>query len=338
VYTLFTYAGTLTDNGITIGTVPDTNLAYAIDIGTAGQVKLNVQPAPATIHVEAAILQNAAGNPAPTSTVAVLVADTGGNGFTDPQSNFPLALGAWWGADDKVVGVWDLRGSFDCLGEDGALCEETTVAHTNGIAAGQRVQLYWFPSLTLAAGTLGITSYGKYTDTNNPPLDLSDPWQIPGSGAAITLRFYTASIGGANPQTAGRATLTTTAGTTPFEDWQLQYFGSTNNPAAAPGADPDGDGQDNMAEFVAGTVPTNSASSFRIRSIVPEANNLRITWSMGPGRTNAVQFTPGATGGYATNFGDVFIVTNTVGTITNYLHLGAVTNAAAGYYRVRIVP
>ncbi len=337
-YTLFTYGGTLTVNGVTIGTVPNTNLAYTIDTSAAGQVKLNVQTAPAILNIEAAILQDAAGNPAPTSAVAVLVADTTGNGFTAPQSNFALSLGAAWGADDRVVGLWDLRHSFACIGDNGALCEQTTVALANGIAPGQRVQLYWFPSLTLAAGTLGITSYGKYSDTNNPTLDASDPWQIPAGGATVTLRFYTAAIGGSNPDTAGRATLTTTAGTTPFEDWQAQYFGSTNNPAAAPGADPDGDGQNNLAEFLAGTVPTNSASSFCIQSIVPEAGDLRITWTMGPGRTNALQFSPGVAGGYSTNFSDIFVVTNTVGTLTNFLHLGAATNSAAGYYRVRIVP
>jgi hypothetical protein len=47
----------------------------------------------------------------------------------------------------------------------------------------------------------------------------------------------------------------------------VQYFGNTNNAAAAAGADPDGDGQNNQAEFLSGTVPTNGASSFRIQSI-----------------------------------------------------------------------
>lgn len=46
--------------------------------------------------------------------------------------------------------------------------------------------------------------------------------------------------------------------------WQVQYFG-LDNPAAAPGADPDGDGQNNLFEFVAGVVPINAASVFRFR-------------------------------------------------------------------------
>ena len=35
---------------------------------------------------------------------------------------------------------------------------------------GHKLQLYWFPSLTLASNTVGTTYYGNYTDTNGPPL------------------------------------------------------------------------------------------------------------------------------------------------------------------------
>ena len=34
----------------------------------------------------------------------------------------------------------------------------------------------------------------------------------------------------------------------------------------------------------------------------------------------------------------VFIVTNTTGTVTNYLDIGVATNVPARYYRVRLVP
>jgi PKD repeat protein len=125
---------------------------------------------------------------------------------------------------------------------------------------------------------------------------------------------------------------------TTFQAWQIQFFGTTNSPAGA-NADPDGDGQNNLAEFLTGTDPTNSASAFRITSIVREGNDLRIIWSMGPAHTNALQFTPGASNNYATNnFSDIFTVTNTVGNVTNYLDVGAATNTPAGYYRIRLVP
>ena len=41
---------------------------------------------------------------------------------------------------------------------------------------------------------------------------------------------------------------------------------------------------------------------------------------------------------YTNNFTDIFTVTNTVGTVTNYLDTGATTNFPSRYYRVRLVP
>ena len=48
------------------------------------------------------------------------------------------------------------------------------------------------------------------------------------------------------------------------DDWQVQYFGQ-DNPLAAPGLDPDGDGGTNAFEFTAGLIPTDPASVFRLR-------------------------------------------------------------------------
>jgi PKD repeat protein len=125
---------------------------------------------------------------------------------------------------------------------------------------------------------------------------------------------------------------------TPFQTWQVQYFGSIDNPAAAGNVDADGDGQNNLAEFLAGTDPTNSVSALRITSIVRAGSDLRVTWSTGIGKTNSLQFTTGTAGGsYSNNFADLFIVTNTTDTVTNYLDLGA-TSGATRYYRVLLVP
>jgi T5SS/PEP-CTERM-associated repeat protein len=82
-------------------------------------------------------------------------------------------------------------------------------------------------------------------------------------------------------------------------------------------------------------------NAFRIVSVAPESNNIRVTWMMGPGATNALQVTSGAAGSYNTNgFTDLFVVTNnpTAGAVTNYLDVGAATKDLARYYRVRLVP
>jgi hypothetical protein len=132
------------------------------------------------------------------------------------------------------------------------------------------------------------------------------------------------------------------AGATPlsaFQSWQTNYFGCTTCPQAAAAADPDGDGMNNQQEFLAGTDPTNSASAFRITSIALENGDVRVTWMTGVGKTNALQFTGAdVDGGYTNNFTDIFTVTNTIGTVTNYLDVGAATNAPARYYRVRLAP
>ena len=127
---------------------------------------------------------------------------------------------------------------------------------------------------------------------------------------------------------------------TAFQSWQVLYFGDTSNPAAAPDVDPDGDGFTNLQEFQAGTDPTNSASAFRITAIAQVDTNVLVTWTMGSGKTNALQRTAGEPdGSFSTNnFTDIFTVTNTVGTVTNYLDVGAATNFPSRFYRVRLVP
>jgi uncharacterized repeat protein (TIGR03806 family) len=47
-----------------------------------------------------------------------------------------------------------------------------------------------------------------------------------------------------------------------FAQWQLYYFGSNIDPNAAPDADPDEDGQNNLEEYLAVTNPTSAASAF----------------------------------------------------------------------------
>ena len=95
----------------------------------------------------------------------------------------------------------------------------------------------------------------------------------------------------------------------------------------------------NWAEFLAGTDPTSSASVLRISAVARQGNDLRITWTMGSGKTNALQLSLGdGNGNYSNNFTDLFTVTNTVGTVTNYLDVGGATNTPGRFYRVRLVP
>jgi PKD repeat protein len=129
---------------------------------------------------------------------------------------------------------------------------------------------------------------------------------------------------------------------TAFQAWQIQYFGSTTNPAAAANADPDGDGLSNLAEFLSGTDPTNSASGLHITYVTPSGSDVVVTWATAGGTTNVVQSTAGdGNGGYSTNFTDLsglIIITGSGDTSTNYTDVGGATNSPARYYRVRLAP
>jgi len=106
-------------------------------------------------------------------------------------------------------------------------------------------------------------------------------------------------------------------------------------------ADNDGDGMSNLQEYLANTDPNNAASYFHIISATrTNTTNLLISWMTGPGRTNALQATSGdGHGGYDTNsFTTICTITNTTGTTTNFLDIGAATNAPARYYRVSVLP
>jgi subtilisin-like proprotein convertase family protein len=83
-----------------------------------------------------------------------------------------------------------------------------------------------------------------------------------------------------------------------------------------------------------------SSSPFRITSILKSNNDILINWTTGIGQTNALQATAGTgNGSYSTdNFANIFIVTNTVTTSTNYTEVGAATNVPSRFYRVRLLP
>ncbi|MBS0657491.1 MAG: hypothetical protein JSR82_04495 [Verrucomicrobia bacterium] len=74
--------------------------------------------------------------------------------------------------------------------------------------------------------------------------------------------------------------------------WQVQYFG-LNNPQAGPTVDVDGDGQNNLFEYTAGTVPNQAGSRFALRdeAVPGQPTQKRIIFSPRlTDRTYVVQF------------------------------------------------
>lgn len=78
------------------------------------------------------------------------------------------------------------------------------------------------------------------------------------------------------------------------DSWQVQYFGQPPNSKAAPTADPDGDGENNLFEFTAGLIPTDPNSHFilSVTDVAGQSSQRRIVFQpIVGGRTYTVQFT-----------------------------------------------
>jgi PKD repeat protein len=194
-----------------------------------------------------------------------------------------------------------------------------------------------------------------FTDTSTGSTPLSLAWNLGDSTTTNTTGG--ASVG--HTYAAGTYTVTLTASNsvgvstlvsnnlihviTGFQAWQQQYFNCTNCPEADAAADPDGDGQNNQAEFLVGTDPTSSASGLIITSMTQQGSDVVITWKTAGGHTNVVQATAGdGSGGYSTNgFADIsgsIVISGSGDAMTNFTDSGGTTNSPSRYYRVLLVP
>ncbi len=181
-----------------------------------------------------------------------------------------------------------------------------------------------------ANGTYTLFTYGGTLTYNGVVIGTRPDWSL----------SYTIDT-----NTAGLVKLSVTNGviSDPFVLWQFQYFGCTNCPQAATSADPDGDGQNNLAEYLAGTNPTNNMSTLRIVSLVRQGNDINVTWTTAGGKTNALQVAiPGPGGSYSTNFVDLttpphILTVGTADITTNFVDVGGATNTPSRFYRVRLV-
>ncbi len=116
--------------------------------------------------------------------------------------------------------------------------------------------------------------------------------------------------------------------------WQVDFFGE-NNLSASPANDPDGDGQNNLFEYTAGTAPTNALSKFNftIAPVAGQPSRKDIVFSPRfPSRTYAVQFRNALDGaGFSPLTGSALSDNGTERTVTD---LNA--TEATRFYRVQI--
>ena len=117
------------------------------------------------------------------------------------------------------------------------------------------------------------------------------------------------------------------------DDWEVAYFGGLARDGTG---DFDDDGQRDLAEFRAGTNPTEDHSIFRAFTLSGPnaADGVVVIWNAVPGRTYRVQYKNGIEDpDWKELQGDV-VATSATGARLD----GATQTAAARFYRVMAVP
>jgi hypothetical protein len=118
------------------------------------------------------------------------------------------------------------------------------------------------------------------------------------------------------------------------DDWETLYFGGTDNPQGAPAADSDGDGASNLAEYGAGTNPTNPASVLALLDIdCPAAAGPVLSWSSASNRTYAIRSATNLPADFA-----VGVASNIPAHPPMNVHTAPVDQAASRFYRIVLEP
>jgi hypothetical protein len=157
--------------------------------------------------------------------------------------------------------------------------------------------------------TSQLTGLATLDDTTVTTLTGSDiawgfvmyPFQSVSSGGLLTAvaNVYASPVGTINGYYLGATSNASVQVLGPYanagiaDSWLVQYFGMPPNPNAAPTADADGTGQNNLFKYVAGLDPTNPASVFMllIQNVTGQPNQKNLLFNpVAGGRTYTPQF------------------------------------------------
>jgi unsaturated rhamnogalacturonyl hydrolase len=295
------------------------------------------------------------------STVSVIKSGTGTLRLnaTNTYRNGTTVNGGTLLVNGSVTGTVTVASSAT-LGGSGTVRGPVTVQNGGALSPGDGVGTLTVSNLVLNAGALLRYELGTNSDltavaSNLTVAGILNITDAGGFGAGTytlftygkTLTYNGLNLGTApwgydysmDTGTVGQVNLVVTLATTAWQQWQWQYFGCTNCPQAAGGADPLGKGISNTNQFLLGLNPTNPASLFRIVSVAPQGDNVVVAWQAGGGRTNVLQ---AATGNYTNGFvdlpGSTTVLAGSGDVVTNFTDAGGATNGPLRVYRVRFVP
>lgn len=117
--------------------------------------------------------------------------------------------------------------------------------------------------------------------------------------------------------------------------WETAHNFNPNDPSDAT-LDADNDGQNNVAEYRAGTDPRNPASALRITSLTRESSNARVTWTTVGGHNYLLQGGTNLTARLTNNLSPLLSVPPGGESTTNFVHTNGATFPAR-FYRVLLV-
>ncbi len=229
-YTLFTYSGTLTYNGVTIGSTPNAGLVYTISTNSANAVSLNVgftSPAGA-ISGSASVnagdsgdtysISSVSGATTYTWTVPTGATITSGQGTTSITVNFgcsatsgtitvtPSNAGGTGGSSSLAVAVTDVGAAGSISGLSTVWHGQTSVTYSIASASGATTYTWTVPSgagITSGQGTTSITvNYGCAAVSGNVTVTPANGNGCAGGSSSLFVTVTTTpNVSAPNPQT-----------------------------------------------------------------------------------------------------------------------------------------
>ena len=178
-------------------------------------------------------------------------------------------------------------------------------------------------------------SFGDGTTMNVTTTSLTHTYSFPSTSSVILI-----VSGASGSSTNTKANLIVAASVDTVGDgapdwWRAQHFGgngATTNADSSATADYDHDGISNLAEYLADTNPTNTASRLAVTGIAIVSNQVRITWSGGVNANQSIEYC----NSLADTNGWRSVYTNTPPTAVNntLFDIGAGT-ATSRFYRIK---